>query len=147
MGEMTIENERMKMNGTKATSSPSSSNIGGSITLDENVVATIAGLCASEIDGVHQVGKPRLIPFGNDPVTRGVEVEVGQKQAAVDLDVIVEYGTNIEACATRLRTRLAEEIKRMTNRDVVEVNIHIADIHMPEVNDGPKSIDDRPRVV
>ena len=117
---------------------------GGTITLDADVVATIASLCARQIDGIYELGRPRLIDFGGR--NRGVDVEVGQKQAAIDLDVVMEYGTDIQKCADELRDRMAQELKKMANRELVEVNIHVADIHLPEEEkEEPKK--EKPRVL
>jgi uncharacterized alkaline shock family protein YloU len=107
------------------------SGIAGKITLDENVVSTIAGLAAREVDGIHSVGKSRLISFGDNP-TRGVNAEVGQKQAAFDLDVIMEYGSDIREVAKQLRQKTADEVGKMAGREVVEINVHVVDIHLPE---------------
>ena len=107
------------------------SGISGVITLDENVVSTIAGLAARDVEGIHAVGKSRLISFGDNP-TRGVNAEVGQKQAAFDLDVVMEYGTDIREVAKELRKKTADEVGKMAGREVVEINVHVVDIHFPE---------------
>lgn len=104
---------------------------GGKITLDEDVVATIAGLAAREIKGIHALGKSRLISFGDSP-TRGVEAEVGKVEAAFDLDVIIEYGVDIREMAKALRNRIGEEVNRMAGRKVVEININVVGIHLPD---------------
>lgn len=113
----------------KNTQSPGK--IAGSISLDPNVVATIAGLAAKEIDGIYSVGKTRLLSFGDDP-TRGVATEVGQKQVAVDLDVVIDYGHDLREVARALREKTASEINKMTGREVVEINVHVVDIHFHE---------------
>ena len=118
--------------------------IRGKITLDEAVVATIAGLAARAVDGIHALGKSRLIPFGDNP-TRGVAAEVGNKQAAFDLDVVVRYGTDIRKVASTLRHRISEEVLKMAGREVVEVNINVIDIKLPE-EDKPKRVPTPPRV-
>jgi uncharacterized alkaline shock family protein YloU len=134
-------------NGRNITLQEKGEGMRGAITLDEEVVATIAGMCARQIEGIHELGKPRLIPFGND-ATRGVDVEVGSKQAAIDLDVVMEYGTDIEACANELRRAMSDEIGKMANREVVEVNIHVSDIHLPEPEEEAKpQPEEQPRVV
>ena len=107
------------------------SGINGVITLDENVVATIAGLAAKEVKGIHSVGKTRFLSFRDNP-TRGVEAEVGQTQAAFDLDVVVDYGEDIRRIAKELREKTALEVKKMAGREVVEINIHVVDIMLPE---------------
>lgn len=105
--------------------------IGGTISLGENVVATIAGLAARDIEGIRTLGRSRMIRFGDSP-TRGVEAEVGDTQAAVDVDVVIEYGCDIQALAETLRGRVAAEVARMCDRDVIEVNINVVDIELPE---------------
>ena len=105
--------------------------IGGLIEMSEGVVATIAGLAARQVQGIHALGKSRFISFGDDP-TRGIGVEVGKKEAALDLEVIIEYGTNIRQVAAKLRNKIAEEVDRMAGRRVIEVNINVVGIHLPE---------------
>lgn len=107
---------------------------GGKLTLDEDVVATIAGLAAREIKGIHALGKSRLISFGDAP-TRGVEAEVGNIEAAFDLDVTIDYGVDIREMAKALRTRIADEVNKMAGRRVVEININVVGIHLPEESD------------
>ena len=106
------------------------SGVRGIITIDENVVSTLAGLAAREVDGIHMVGKSRLVQFGDDP-TRGVHAEVGERQAAFDLDVIIEYGKDIKKVAQELRQKTAREVQRMAGREVVEININVVDIKLP----------------
>jgi uncharacterized alkaline shock family protein YloU len=114
------------------------SGIAGSLTLSEDVVATIAGLAAKEVGGIHSVGKTPLISLGDDP-KRGVGAEVGEKQAAFDLDIVVEYGNDIREIAKELRERTAEEVKKMASRDVVEINVHVVDIKLPDDIESKKS--------
>mgnify|MGYP006294555515 CR=1 FL=1 len=107
------------------------SGIDGVITLDEKVVTTIAGLAAREVEGIHSIGKSRFFSFGDDP-KRGVSAEVGAAQAAFDLDVIIEYGRDIRELAKLLRERTAAEVAKMAGRDVVEININVVDIALPD---------------
>lgn len=115
----------------KKGSRKSDGEIGGTITLGEDVVATIAGFAARDIEGIRALGRSRMIRFGNR-VSRGVEAEVGETQAAVDVDVVIQYGCDISTLAEELRTRVANEVARMCNRDVIEVNINVVDIELPE---------------
>lgn len=110
---------------------------GGELTLDDEVVATIAGLAAREIKGIHALGKSRLISFGNN-LTRGVEAEVGKIEAAFDIDVIIDYGIDIREMATALRARVGDEVNKMAGRRVVEVNINVVGIHMPDSSDDSR---------
>lgn len=122
-----------------------SDGIRGKITLNEDVVATIAGLAAREIPGIYSLGKSRMISFGDSP-TRGVEAEVGNKQAAFDLDVVIEYGCDIRKVASSLRSRIADEVNRMAGREVVEINLNVVDIKLPEA-EKPKKEPEKPRVM
>jgi uncharacterized alkaline shock family protein YloU len=107
------------------------SGIKGLLTLDEDVVTTIAGLAAREVDGIAEVGKAGLISFGDDP-KRGIDTEVGKLQAAFDVDLVVNYGVDIKGVAKELRTKMASEVKKMAGRDVVEININVVDIKLPD---------------
>ena len=61
----------------------------------------------------------------------GVAVEVGEKQAAIDLDIIVEYGAGIVELARAVRRNVIGAVEQMTGLEVIEVNIAVNDIHMP----------------
>ena len=134
------EETRLRLDRESEPSGP-----GGTITLGEEVVATIAGLAARDVPGVHSLGTWRLIPFGDNP-TRGVGAEVGQEQAALDLDVVLEYGSNLREGASALRSRIASEVDRMAGRQVVEVNINIVGLHVPEQEESTPA-KTHPRVV
>lgn len=118
----------------------------GRITMSEDVVATIAGLAAREVKGIHSLGRWRLIPFGDNP-THGVDAEVGSKQAAFDIEAVVEYGADIREVAGRLRSKIATEVDKMAGREVVEVNIHVVGLHMPEESAPMPPKHTPPRVV
>ena len=115
----------------------SASDVGGKIQMAEDVVATIAGLAAREIPGIHSMGKSRLMPFGSDKPTRGVAAEVGQSEAALDLEVIIEYGCDIRKVSAELRNKVAAQVDQMTGRKVVEVNIDVVGVHLPEAETEP----------
>jgi uncharacterized alkaline shock family protein YloU len=109
---------------------------GGKLTLDEDVVATIAGLAARDVKGIHSLGKSRLISFGDNP-TRGVDAEVGKIEAAFDLDVIIDYGIDIREMAKILRQKIGEEVNKMAGRRVVEINVNVVGIQLPD-EESPK---------
>ncbi len=100
-------------------------------------------MAAREIPGIHTVGKSRWIPFTESP-TRGVDAEVGNLEAAIDIEIEIEYGCNLEEVANQLRTRIAEEVAKMATRDVVEININVIDVRLPEPE--PEKSTDEPRV-
>jgi uncharacterized alkaline shock family protein YloU len=120
------------------------SGVAGSINLSDDVVATIAGLAARDIEGIHSVGKSRWVPFTSSP-TRGVDAEVGNLEAAIDIDIEIEYGCNLQEVASMLRTRIAEEVEKMATRDVVEINVNVVDVRLPEPEPRPKEEERRVR--
>jgi uncharacterized alkaline shock family protein YloU len=108
------------------------------------VVSKIAGLAAREISGVHALGGSAVRAFGaiveripgaTSNVRQGVSVEVGEKEAAVDLDIVVEYGVAISELAAAIRRNVIGAIERMTGLEVVEVNIAVNDVHIPSDED------------
>lgn len=115
----------------KMTIDEKSEGIRGVITLNEEVVTTIAGMAAREVDGIYAIGKSQFISFGDD-VKHGIKTEVGSQQAAFDIDVILEYGKDIQKVAKQLREKTAREVEKMAGKDVVEININVVDIKLPE---------------
>ncbi|MFE9816211.1 Asp23/Gls24 family envelope stress response protein [Streptomyces sp. NPDC005773] len=115
----------------------------GTITIADNVVATIAGIAARETDGVYSLGGSASRALGSvrdrvaktsDP-SRGVKVEVGEEQAAIDLDVVVEYGEPIGDAAKEIRSRVTDAVETMTGLEVVEINIRVLDVHLAGSDD------------
>jgi len=70
----------------------------------------------------------------------GVQVEVGEKQAAVDLDIVVEYGASIVDLARAVRRNVISAVERMTGLEVIEVNIAVNDIQLPEAEDSTEAL-------
>ncbi|MFF7871772.1 Asp23/Gls24 family envelope stress response protein [Streptomyces qaidamensis] len=113
----------------------------GNTAIADPVVAKIAGMAAREIPEVHHLGGGmtrafgavrQRVPGGGGGVAQGVKVEVGERQAAVDLDVVVEYGAAIADTAADIRTNVVNAVERMTGLEVVEVNIAVNDVHLPD---------------
>ncbi|GAA2800925.1 Asp23/Gls24 family envelope stress response protein [Saccharopolyspora taberi] len=113
----------------------------GKTTIAASVVQKIAGIAAREISGVHAMGggvsrafgaiRERIPGGSGTSSTSGVQVEVGEKQAAVDLDIVVEYGASIVDLARAVRRNVITAVERMTGLEVIEVNISVNDIHLP----------------
>lgn len=112
--------------------------VGGKIEMSEDVVATIANYAARTVDGIANLGKAGILyrSLGADP-TRGVAAEVGETQAAIDLEVVIEYGCDIQKTAGELRQKIADEVARMAGRQVIEVNIKVVGIQMAEEKEAP----------
>lgn len=111
----------------------------GKTTISDSVVATIAGIATREVEGVHAMGGGATRAVGavrdrvarSDAHTRGVKVEVGEEQAALDLDVVVLYGTHIAEAASDIRSSVTSAVELMTGLEVVEININVRDVHVP----------------
>src|SRR5689334_9182390 len=109
----------------------------GKTVIADGVVAKIASVAAREIEGVHD-----LVPLGtgatiagfagrlarSDQRATGVSVEVGKREAAVDLNMTVDYGVNIPQVAEAVRQNIMDRIRAMTGLTVKEVNINAADL-------------------
>ncbi|MFI8188227.1 Asp23/Gls24 family envelope stress response protein [Streptomyces sp. NPDC085946] len=113
----------------------------GRTTIADGVVEKIAGMAARDVDGVHAMGSGLSrtfgavrdrVPGGAKAVTRGVKAEVGEVQAALDLEIVVEYGAAIADVARDVRENVIAAVERMTGLDVVEVNIAVSDVKLPD---------------
>ena len=119
----------------------------GKTTIADGVVQKIAGIATREVSGVYKLGGGAARAFGavreripgssGPNVSQGVSVEVGEKQTAVDLDVVVEYGVSIPDLAQAIRRNVISSLERMTGLEVTEVNVSVDDIHLPEEDDSP----------
>ncbi|RIX28486.1 Asp23/Gls24 family envelope stress response protein [Amnibacterium setariae] len=115
----------------------------GTTTIDDSVVEKIAGIAARSVAGVHDLGggAARAIGalrsrVGGQDRGQGVSVEVGEKQAAVDLVVIAEYPVPLHGLADDVRSAVIDAVEQLTGLEVTEVNITIADIDVPGEDDA-----------
>ncbi|MEV8606825.1 Asp23/Gls24 family envelope stress response protein [Amycolatopsis sp. NPDC051373] len=122
----------------------------GTTTIADVVVQKIAGLATREVPGVHALGggAARALgalrdrsPGASASAGQGVAVEVGEKQAAVDLEIVVEYGVPIADLSRQVRRSVIGAIERMTGLEVVEVNINVGDVHIPSADEEPTTSD------
>jgi uncharacterized alkaline shock family protein YloU len=126
----------------------------GKTTIADGVVEKIAGMAAREVSGVHAMGAGMSRTFGamrdrvpgGSSVTRGVKVEVGETQAAIDLDIVVEYGVSITDVASDVRENVIGAIERMAGLEVVEVNVTVDDVKLPDEGDEEEQSPERPRL-
>ncbi|QWU14773.1 Uncharacterized conserved protein YloU, alkaline shock protein (Asp23) family [Paenibacillus sophorae] len=104
----------------------------GEIQIAPEVIEVIAGLATVEVKGVAGMsggfagGIVELL--GRKNLSKGVKVEVGQREAAVDVSVIIEYGTRLPEVAAEIQRNVKRSIETMTGLTVVEVNVHIHDV-------------------
>ncbi|WP_326833851.1 Asp23/Gls24 family envelope stress response protein [Amycolatopsis rhabdoformis] len=139
---------RTDVPGTAITTPLNEEGAAGRTTISSLVVQKVAGLAAREIAGVHALGggvsrafgalKER-IPGSGTTSTAGVAVEVGEKQTAIDLDLVVEYGARIVEVSRAVRRNVIEAVEQITALEVIEVNIAVNDVHLPDEDDEPDS--------
>lgn len=126
--------------GTDVTTSPLATDHGKTVIAD-TVVLKIAGIATREVSGVADLGRgaaravgairERISGVGVDN-TQGVSVVVGERQAAVDLDIVAEYGVAISDLAEAIRTNVIDAVERMTGLEVTEVNITVHDVALDD---------------
>ena len=127
----------------------------GNTTIADAVVQKIAAIAAKEVSGVYALGggTARMmgairerIPGASQSTGQGVAVEVGERQAAIDLDLVTEYGVSIVDLSRSVRRNVISAVEGMTGLEVTELNVSVNDIHLPSDNaeeDGPEP---QPRV-
>ena len=113
----------------------------GHISVAEGVVQKIAGKACREVAGVHAMGTSGSRAFGalRDRIPgstgpsfgQGVGVEVGESEAAIDLDIVVEYGVGIAELGRSIQRNVKQTVERMTGLRVVEVNVAVDDVYLP----------------
>jgi uncharacterized alkaline shock family protein YloU len=101
----------------------------GVIKISEEVVATIAGLAAAEVAGIAGmsggIAGDLVEKLGRKSLSKGIKADVGENEANIDLNVIVDYGVNIHEVAVQLQNSVRNAVENMTGLDVVNVNVHI----------------------
>jgi uncharacterized alkaline shock family protein YloU len=114
----------------------------GNIQIAPEVIEVIAGLATVEVEGVAGMsggfvsGVAELL--GRKNLSKGVKVEVGQKEAAIDVSIIIEYGHRIPSVASAIQANVKQAIESMTGLDVVEVNVHIHGVHFKTSERAPE---------
>jgi uncharacterized alkaline shock family protein YloU len=108
----------------------------GSIRIADEVVSIIAGLAATEVDGVASmsggIAGGIAEALGRKNLSKGVKVEVGEEEAAVDLFMIVGYGSRIPDVAWNVQENVKKAVENMTGLRVVKVNVHIQGVSFPQ---------------
>jgi uncharacterized alkaline shock family protein YloU len=114
----------------------------GRTIIADGVVAKVAGIAAGEIDGVHELvstGAGKAMSglaraAGGDMRATGVHVEVGEREAAVDLNIVVDYGVSIPQVADAVRHNITSRVLAMTGLQVKEVNIAVTDLYFAQMS-------------
>lgn len=113
----------------------------GNTTIAETVVQKIAGIATREVPGVYAMGSAgrrafssltERIPGSQTNVSGGVSVEKGERQAAIDLTIVVEHDASIVDISQMIRRNVIASVEDATGLEVIEVNINVTDVHLPE---------------
>ncbi|MBV9453305.1 MAG: Asp23/Gls24 family envelope stress response protein, partial [Rubrobacter sp.] len=111
----------------------------GSTTIQDGVVSTIAGLAAREVEGVDIGGGASRAAggvlervTGSQVLSRGISVEVGKIETAIEITIASEYGRNIHQLAEKVRSKITERVESLTGLRIVELNVTVGDIIFPE---------------
>ena len=135
MSEQTTEDGRQQLQSPLKTER-------GTTTIQDGVVSKVAGIAAQEVDGVRMGGGGTAqavgsfmsaVPgVGGGSESRGVSVEVGEVESAVDLSMTVEYGRTIHQTAEAVRKNVIRRVENLLGLRVTEVNITVNDIFFPQ---------------
>ena len=121
------------------TSTPANTQTGlGKTTINDGVVAKVAGIAARETRGVHALGGGAARAFGaiREAVAgtdqgQGISVEVGETQVAVDVTIVAEYPAALQDVADGVRSNIIRAVESIVGLEVTEVNVTVNDVHLP----------------
>lgn len=112
---------------------------GSSVKIADEVVGVIAGIAATEVEGVAGmaggIASGITEMLGKKNFGKGVKVEVGETQAALDLYLVIQYGVSIPEVAQQVQENVKRAVESMTGLDVVEVNVHVQGVAFGEPED------------
>ena len=129
-----------------ADSGPLDSDL-GTTTIQDSVVTAIIGIAAEEVDGVSMSHGGTRLPGDSSPTvgefvdnitggasrSRGLSVDVGERQAAADITINVDYGHSIPKATEAVRERVIKRVQKLTGLEITEVNIQVNDVNLPEM--------------
>lgn len=100
---------------------------------NEDVIAKIAGMAIRDIDGVLSMNGNMLDNIADkirtkEDLTKGIDVDVGEKQAALDLEIVLEYGKDAHLVFEQILRSVSQAVESMTGLEVVETNVYISDV-------------------
>lgn len=108
---------------------------GEGIRIANDVIAAIANKAASEVPGVFSMSGGISDVFGKR-MSKGIKVDAGEKNTKIDVNIIVEYGARIPEIAYEIQNRVKKAVESMTGLKVLEVNVHVQGVNLPEDDDN-----------
>ncbi|MCQ2522129.1 MAG: Asp23/Gls24 family envelope stress response protein [Lachnospiraceae bacterium] len=115
-----------------------SKDVRGTIAIADDVVAMIASLAATEVEGVSalvgNITNELMSKVGMKKLTKGVKVDIQENQVAIRLTIVVGFGYNIPSVCSKVQEKVKTAIENMTGLDVTDVNIRIANVRVGKGN-------------
>ena len=114
------------------------------IKIADDVVAVIAGVAVSEVQGVFGMsggfaGGISEVLSGKKNLAKGIKVEVNDKTTKIDVNIIVEYGTRIPDVAYEIQNKVKKAVETMTGLTVTEVNVHVQGVNTENMGQETQS--------
>jgi len=141
MEEFTMSN--VSQTASQGRAQQSAESLTGKTTIEDGVVAKVAGIAAREAKGVYALGGGAARVMGairdalnTTDLAQGISVEVGEKQVAVDVTVVAEYPVALQDVADGVRASVYRAMRELIGMDVAEINVTINDVHIPSEDDG-----------
>lgn len=116
----------------------------GSIKISDEVIATIASVAVSEIDGVcglmGSIAGELALKFGKKNVNKGIKVVSNDTEATIDISLIVKYGIRIPEIAWEVQENVKKSVESMSGLSVTKVNIHVAGVEFEKEDSGAEPV-------
>lgn len=110
----------------------------GTTTINDSVVAKVAGIAAADVRGVHALGGGVARAIGalrgavnQQDHAQGISVEVGEKQVAVDVSIVADYPVALQQVADDVRSSVISAVEGLVGLEVTEVNVTVTDVYIP----------------
>ena len=117
----------------------------GIVRIADDVVTTVAGLAAMEVEGVASMsgswGSEFVEKFGKKNLGKGIKVEVTEQQTKIDIFVVLEYGYTIPSVAEMVQKEVKSAVENMTGLEVMAVNVHVVGIDIKKDDAGEDEAD------
>lgn len=103
------------------------------LTFDDYVLQKIAGICAQHVDGILEmdgnvIDKVSETLGRDERVTKGIKVDVGEQQVAIDLTAVIEYDVDAQRIFDDLCLKVSQAVERMTGLQLIELNLNVSDV-------------------
>lgn len=102
------------------------------VSVAQEVIASIAGIAASEVEGFERLSGGLTAIFSDPTKGRGVETQLDRNSLRVSMKVIIKYGYPLHEVARRIQSRVKQEVEAMTGLKVGGVDVYVQDVQLPQ---------------